>query len=391
MAHLDHSLHKPNINTIPHISPMVFLRHFATTSRAAAKFVARTTVAPKSNTLFLVPTEISAKSVVLLATPQNIPTVIENAINLYQYASMQVLVAGVDSVVPNGARNGVSELWLDDYITFKNSVPLTAKDKEPERRESDGINAVGAKTNWKQINASLRLQLGENSVDLSLANTVFATNHLATLFYFQPPALQKQTGDRNMGEILCDLTAIFPPLSPSLGTPVSGDRWTPLTEDQNLVVTTCTGNLVKAINDGPAAKVLEENSELMSIASKETKVYVKVYRDDECKKYEVIAGGGGWGAKADLLAISPEAKLQVGDRLEFFMITPDVRFSEMNAALVSNQFMFESLPEATTYGDSVAAPQEVLSLFGCGSEMGFVLDGVNHKSPGETVSMPFSN
>lgn len=370
---------------------MVFLRRFATARPCAAKFVARTTVAPNPKALLLVPTEIAAKSVILLSTPQNIPTVIENAINMYQFASMQVLVAGVDSVVPNGSRNGVSELWLDDYITFKGSVPLTAKDKEPERRESDGINAVGAKTNWKQISASLSLHLGDHKVDVSLANTAFATNHLATLFYFQPPALQKQTRDQNMGEILCELTAILPPLSPLLAAPISGDRWTPLTENQNLVVTNCTGNLVKAINDGPAAKVLEENTELMSIASKETKVYVKVYRGNECKKYEVIAGGGGWGAKADLLAISPEAKLQLGDRLEFFMITPDVRFTEMNATLVSNQFMFESLPEATTYGDNVSTTQEVQNLFGCGSELGFVLDGVNHKSPGETVSMPFKN
>lgn len=369
---------------------MVFLRRFATSRHSAARFVARTTVAPKANALLLVPTEISAKSVILLSTPQNIPTVIENAINLYQHASMQVLVAGVDGVVPNGARNGISELWLDDYINFRDSVSLKSRDKEPERRESDGIHAVGAKTNWKQIDSALHLHLGGNCVDVTLANTAFATNHLATLFYFQPPALQKQTGDQNMGEMLCDLTATLPPLTPSLASPVSGDRWTPLTENQTLVVTKCTGNLVKAINDGPAAKVLENNSQLMDIASKDTKVYVKVYRGDECKKYEVIAGGGGWGAKADLLAISPECKLQLGDRLEFFMITPDVRFSDLNAALVSNQFMFESLPEATTYGDSSSATQEVLNLFGCGSELGFVLDGVNHKSPGETVSMPFT-
>lgn len=368
---------------------MIFLRQFATARPAAAKFVARTTVSPKSNALFLVPSEISSKSVIMLSTPQNISTVIENAINLYQFANIQVLVAGVDSVIPNGARNGVSELWLDDYVSFKNSLPLNAKDKAPERKESDGINAVGAKTNWKQINATLSLGLDGNKIDISLANTAFATNHLATLFYFQPPELQKQTGDPNMGEILCELTAILPPLSPSLGSPVSGDRWTPLTENQTLVVTNCTGNLVKTINGGPAAKVLEDNAQLMNIGSKDTKVYVKVFRGEDCRKYEVIAGGGGWGVKADLLAMSPEAKMQVGDRLEFFMITPDVRFSEMNTALVSDQFMFESLPEATTYSDNITATQNIDGLFGCGSETGFVLDGVNYKSPGETLSMPF--
>lgn len=379
------NFHHPKI---PHISPMIFLRRFSTFRPLAAKFLARTTVSPGLNAQVLAPADLKPKSVVFLSTPQNIPTVIENAINFYQIGNMQVLVAGVDSVVPNGNRNGISELWLDDYITFEDSVLLLAKDTV-KVKQSDGINVVGAKTNWKNVDAALKLQLGLNCLEMSLANTIFSTNQLATLFYFQPPALQKQTGDPNMGEVLSNLTAILPPLEPSLGTAVSLDRWTPLTEGEELVVTNCTGNLVRSINNGPAAKILENNSKLMGIASKETKVYVKVFRDNESKKYEVIAGGGGWGVKADLLAISPEAKMQVGDRLEFFMVTPEVRYADMSNTVVSNQFMFESLPEMSSYEMTLGSPQTIEHLFGCGSESGFVMDGVNHKSPGEVVRLAY--
>lgn len=367
---------------------MFFLRNFSSGRLAAAQFFARTSLFPKSGATLLAPTHFTPKSVVLLSTPQNLPTVIENAISFYQIAGMQVLVAGVDGVVPNGTRNGVSELWLDDFITFANSVNLKDRDSEPPLRESDGIHVVGARSNWKQIQANLRLKLADNSVDLSLANTAFSTNTLATLFYFQPKHLQEVTRDQNMGELLCDLTAILPPLEPGITGPNTCDRWAKLTEDE-LRVTNCTGNLVKSINGKSAAAVLEKNEKLMSLASKDTKVYVKVYRGDECKKYEVIAGGGGWGAKADLLALSPEAMLKQGDRLEFYMVSPEDRFSDMSSAIVSNKIQFECIPEATSYGEAASGPQEVENLFGCGCESGFELDGVNHRSSGEVVHFSF--
>lgn len=367
---------------------MHFIRSFSSARVAAAQFFAKTSIAPRAGSSLLAPTHFTPKSVVLLSTPQNLPTVIENAISYYQIAGMQVLVAGVDAVVPNGTRNGVSELWLDDYISFEQSVNLKDKDSKPPLRESDGIHVVGAKTNWKHIESNLRLRFAQNTVDLSLANTAFSTNTLATLFYFQPKHLQDQFKDPNMGETLCELTATLPQLDQGLTGPVTSDRWTQLT-DTELKVTNCTGNLVKAINGGSAAAVLEKNEKLMSLKSKETKVYVKLYRGDDCKRYEVIAGGGGWGAKADLLALSPEAKVQVGDRVEFYMVSPEDRFNDMSAAVVSNRIQFECIPEATSYGDAVPASQLVDNLFGCGCETGFALDGVSHRSSGEVVEFSF--
>lgn len=342
---------------------------------STASFWARTHV-PSASTI-TAPTHFTPKSVILLATPQNLPVAIEHAISFYQMAQLQVVVAGVDSVVPNGVRGGISELWLDQHMGISGSVPLDAKDgRKP-----------GA--NWKTIDAFLDIGIATNSIRLSLANTAFATNKLATLFYFQPPQLQKVSGDANMGETLLELRIDLPPLNPSLLTPKSADRWTALHDkDHHLSVTDCTGNLIKKINNAPAAKFLEQNDALMSLASKDTKVYVKLYQDGVVKKYEVIAGGGGWGAKADILAISPEANIRKGDAIEFFMLTPTDRYAtaSMGTAAVSPQIRFECIPEETNYNSPQFSHQELNDVFGCGCESGFTVDNINYRSAGESFS-----
>lgn len=365
--------------------PTTHVARFLSTSNALlASFFARTRVAPNLNTTLSPPQSLKAKSLLILATPTSLPVAIENAISLYQIAKMQVVVAGVDSVVPNGVRNGLLELWIDEYMEISNSVHLLQKD---HKRAAKGV----ARENWKSIEASLKMEVSPgNRVDLTLANSAFATNTLATLFYFQPKELQDEIKDPNMGETLCELTVKLPELQPALSAPQSIDRWTPLSEGDNLIITECTGNLVKKINAVPAAKFLENNEDLMSIKSKDTKVYVKVHQKDGAKKYEVIAGGGGWGVKADLLAISPEAKLKKGDKIEFFMVTPNDRFKDFGATVVSNQFLFECTPESTQYAEAVKPEQAVDNLFGCGCEQGFLHNGVNCKSPGEALSFKYS-
>ncbi|KAM9934353.1 hypothetical protein OXX80_006051 [Metschnikowia pulcherrima] len=370
---------------------MISLRRFSTAAPVKAAFFARTTLAPRNGFAPSIPTGFSPKSALFLSTPQNLSTTIENAIFLHQQLGLQIVVAGVDRIVPNGASNGVSELWMEESMKLGQAVLLASKDSQPSLRESDGINPVGAKVHWKHVEGSLRLEFQQNKIDLSLANTAFATSTLTTLFFFQK---QSPGGaDPHMGQTLSELHVKLPELTPNLQNPASSDRWTPLTQEQDLIITKCTGNLVKGINGQPAAQYLEKNNMLMSIASKDTKVYVKVYEQDSAraKKYEVIAGGGGWGAKANLLAISPEAQLAKGDRLEFFMVTPSDRYARLETAMVSRQFRFECAPEATSYEDTSDSSQSVEHLFGAGSEAGFVVNGVNYRSAGESITFAYGN
>lgn len=367
---------------------MLSVRLLATSSRAAAAFFARTVVSPPQKPISI-PNTIIPKSVLILSTPQNLPNSIDSAISLHQNENLQVVVAGVERIVPNGATNGVSELWMDSLMDIKDPVLLSEKDKPEPLRVSDGVHPVGAKINWKLLESSLNLNIQGMELGITLANTAFYTNLLSTLFFLQPKGFSEEVSQFS-GQTLCGLLVVLPELLNKFKVSVH-DNWTPLASDESekLIVTNCTGNLLKGLNKLPASQFLEKNDKLMSIGSKDTKVHVKVSgKDGASKRFEVIAGGGGWGAKADLLALSPEAKLNKGDCVEFFMVKPEDQ-DKVKTGLASNQFLFECAPEAKTYENNPPTSQTVENLFGCGSENGFVADGVNHKSPGESLSLGF--
>ncbi|OBA23985.1 hypothetical protein METBIDRAFT_36519 [Metschnikowia bicuspidata var. bicuspidata NRRL YB-4993] len=370
------------------------LRRIATAASDGAAFVARTVVAPPGDALLPVPAGLAARSALFLATPQNLAATIENAILLHQHMGLQVVVAGVDRTVPHAAASGVSQLWMDAPMKIGRSTLLADSDPPPAVRESDGIHPVGAKVPWRSAAGSLCLDVAGHRIDLELANTAFATSTLTTLFYFQKRDAAATSAGDHMGQTLSALHVTLPRLAPALRAPVAHDRWTPLTDSEHLVVSGCTGNLVKAINGQPAARFLEQNARLMREASKDTKVYVKVYGAGAGAaappaRHEVIAGGGGWGAKAGLLALSPGAHVRTGDRVEFFMVTPADRFRRLAAAVAPRQFLFECAPEATQYADLAGASRTVEHLFGASSEAGFVADGLSHTSAGETLSFAF--
>lgn len=356
---------------------MMFLRKFATTRSRLASF-AQTLHGAYSGVVPTFPKGFAPKAAIFLATPQNLSKTIETAIMLFQSMQMQVVVAGVDRMAPNLVSTGVSQLWFDESLQISKPTLLSAISETPEPRESDGIHPVGAKVPWKHVEGSLLLGLGSHTVRMALANTAFATNTFTTLFYFQ-----KDAKTPHMGQTLASLHLQVPAME--LAPPQVLDRWTQLTSE-TLTVTKCKGNLVLSINNMPASQFLENNEKLMSLASKDTKVYVKVFRDETCRRYEVIAGGGGWGTKADLLAVSPEAVLARGDRLEFYMVTPDDRFKLLEESALSSQVRFECAPESTTFETANPDPVVIDNFFGAASEQGFQVDGVNHKSAGEAVS-----
>lgn len=348
---------------------MFTTRSFCTSARCRA--IARTTLRP---TVLLEPPSPHVKSVLVLATPPNLQLVIGRSIELHRQ-NLQVIVAGVNAVA--NSNNGVSELWLDNYFAIGDLVLLDDKDKKKELRRSDGVHIVTAKENWKNISSSLEIGLGGHSVVLSLANTVFHTEKLATMFYFQPLHLPQL----NLGQTLSDLKIV---LNEEIDvTATASDRWTALYDESDFRVTRCTGNLIKTINKQPAAKFLEENRRLMDLASKDTLVFVKLAN----KRYEVIAGGGGWGAKAGMLALLPDARPRVGDRIEFFMLAPADRY-RLPEPWPTSGFSFDCTNEETGYHEPDKGPELALpNVFGCGCEHGFRYDGVNFRSPGERLTL----
>lgn len=173
------------------------------------------------------------------------------------------------------------------------------------------------------------------------------------------------------------------------------DNWTDLYPGENsFKITKCVGNLLKTVDNKPAAKLLEDNDKLMSIGSKETEVYVKIKKPNSntVERFKVIAGGGGWGAKADIIALSPEAKLENGSEIQFYMVTPEDRYlnrhDDGNVDKYVNSFTFTNSYEQTGYEDHQSEEQKVYeNVFGCGSEHGFFFNGIKHNSPGESITL----
>ncbi|RLV95119.1 hypothetical protein JA1_001116 [Spathaspora sp. JA1] len=371
----------------------LFSRPFCIASRQFQLY-AKTTINPKSFKLEI-PAHIKPSSVLVLSTPSNLPQIIQNAIDLYQQHNLQIVVGGIDSVVPNSSRNGVSELWSEKPLTIKRSILLESRDdlnKPP--KESDGIHIVTAKKNWKNIESKLCINFNESiNADLKLANTVFSTGSILTLFYFQPTNLVDSPG--NSGQHLCELEVALPQGDISEQCQITlKDNWTPLYEGgRAFTITNCVGNLLKTIDDKPASEFLEKNDSLMSIGSKETQVYVKLTNPNSAvtERFKVIAGGGGWGAKANIIALSPEAKPTVGSKIEFFMITPSDRYAKKYEDIdnYKNSITLQTTYEEQTYVEDTQEQEQTVieNAFGCGSESGFTLNGVVHNSPGEMVQI----
>lgn len=307
--------------------------------------------------------KFNPKSVILLSTVSNLPSIIDEAIKLYQ-KDIQVIVGGIDTV--NGSRNGVSELWSDEVLDVKGE----------QFSETELHNK-----NWRSINTSLKFQFGnqyKNEILMPLANSIFSTGNIVTLFQLFK--------NHSLNDRMLKLLSIRLPkdILNSYKYEIK-DRWTPLYDDDDdkpKVITNLKGNLIKTINNIGAAKFLEKNKKLMDIKSKETEVYVKI---NKIFRYQVIAGGGGWGAKADTLVISPDAKISKNDTIDFYMVTPEDKLKPMDLENFKG-FGFECSLAESNYTDNVGEPQQ-LDCFSAGSELGVTFNGINHKSSGEMIKL----
>lgn len=334
------------------------VRYFHNTSRCLENMY-RSTINTSSPVIEL--PRFTPKSVILLSTVSNLPSIIGQAIKLYDN-DLQVIVGGVDTI--KGSRNAVSELWSDEVLDIQGE----------EFNESQLHNK-----NWRSIQTNLRFQFGKqykNEILMPLANSIFSTGNIVTLFqlYKNHPLNDK---------MLRLLSVRLPKDVLSSYKYEVEDRWTPLFEGgEPKIITNLKGNLIKTINNKGAANFLEKNNKLMDIKSKETEVYVKI---NDIFRYQVIAGGGGWGAKADTLVISPDAKVAKNDTIEFYMVTPEDKFKPVEIKEFDG-FEFECSLAESNYSES-GGEQQQFDSFSAGSELGVTFNGINHKSPAEIVKL----
>ncbi|KAL7662633.1 FIST domain-containing protein [[Candida] zeylanoides] len=346
-----------------------FVRHLTTGWGRA-----RTWTSPAAYRLDKLPED---KAAIILATPSCLELAIDACSRHHEVdKSTQMVVAGVDSLL--NSRVGISELWLANRLEVTHADELD--DARAPPKQSDGVNVVSAKENWKPTKASLGLEFASLNVEVSLANTLFSTGYLTSLFYIDQSSALSGRALQNLGVRLAGDASVLD----------ANDSWTPLYDysKQNHTITRVVGNLIKGINDKSASSFLQENDKLMAIGSKDTQVFVKIYKKSQApQRFEIIAGGGEWGVKASTLVISPQAQVAVGDGIEFYMLTPENRKARAKPLPEGLVARFECCPEQDSYAIAKGTETTVNSVFAAGSETGFSVNGVQHRSAGEQTTL----
>lgn len=340
----------------------------------------------------------SPRSLLVVATSLLLSQLVAACDDLHRHhPDLQVVAAAVDTL-PNGTLDGYSTLWHSEHMDIPRSTRLDAVDDlNAPIPASDGVTPVVARKNWKMIPSGLTMAFATPTEPLTatvqLANTVFNNGSLTTLFYLQPPGLADPSN--NLGHMLASAEVAIPELPVKWDRVVAATHLTPLyTEHDGLVVTLCRANLVKAINNQPASDWLQNCAPLMALASKETQVFATVRSGEHPpRQFQVVAGGGSWGAKANILVLLPEAQLREGDVITFSMLTPEVlqtkghgEVREVASDASRPRLVFEcSFEEEGFPSHGAAAPSTIDGVFSMGSTSGVTLNGRNHKSGGEMV------
>lgn len=370
---------------------------FRLLSRRWLNVSTRTVVDPALTYEVLPPSNFSPKSLLIFSTPQNLQNAIYDAIDATK-KDVQVVVAGVDTV-PGNYRNGVSSMWLDEPMAlgkyqFLDPPPQThththggkpcdghSHSHQPQHTHThggepcDGDHGKVPGKNWSHLDALLSLNIGTIHADVLLANTLFATNYQSTLFFFEK-------GNPDNGKVLKELEVTLPFKKT---TKQVSDRWEPLFDEHKFEVTGAAGNLLKSLDGKLAAGLLQDNDRVMT-AGKELEVYVKLWpKDGGVQRFKCIASGGAWGAKKDIVALNPDATPQKGDKLLFFLLPPEAQIDEPTNPDHFGVVAFECLSEQHHYESQGCNETTIEHVFGCGSEKGFIVNGVRHELAGERV------
>ncbi|CAN3374752.1 hypothetical protein DIURU_002266 [Diutina rugosa] len=365
----------------------------------------RTTISPSKGYSLRAPTDFAPKSVVVFSTPQNIKHVIMESVESMKQG-VQVVVAGVDTV-PGNQRNGVSELWMDEPLKIGHFKELDLAEQYPEQQvhthngevcmsghshqhqhqhthggepcsgsHSHGEEPAANSYNWSKPDGSITINIGTTHTTLALANTLFATQFANTMFFLEK-------GHPKQGQVLSELEITLPFQK---STTVVHDEWEPLFDGKKMEITSVAGNLLKQVDGQSCAGLLQGNDRLMS-AGKESEVYVKIFPKDgsEPQRFKCIASGGAWGAKKDIVALNPEAQPQRGDKVSFYVLSPEKKAVPPTESKHFGVISFECSPEQQSFDPPKQPEQTLTHVFGAGSEQGFVTNGIIHESSGETV------
>lgn len=294
------------------------------------------------------------RSLLCLANSRNIQKATDGVLSIQRkYPSLQIILGCVDSV----HQDMISEVWFDKEMKI-----LSGEVLEIEGRRNT------------EIETDLSLHFENLRVKLGLLESFGFNDYSYTLFY-------KPLG-QNFAPPLAKLDVQLPIIPSSTTTftslvPISD--W--LGIDEHL------DNVIKKISKKPASSMLIDSLKSSSLISDKetTRIFAEVRGPEHSSNiYEIIAGGGEYGSKSEMLVFE-DFKAQ-GNSLECRFLVSDTRKSaavEGMKGLVVEQIHDEN---------RVVDKEEDLIVDGAvriGSTKGFELDGVNFKAVNDLVNVKF--
>ncbi|KAK9471213.1 uncharacterized protein V1510DRAFT_420771 [Dipodascopsis tothii] len=347
----------------------------------------RTIVRPASATVL---TDIVAQTpasggVVVLATPQY-------ANELYAAVAAAggrggVFGAVVDTIPTGGVRDGVSYLRTSAPITLneKKSMLLRAPPATHSHADKQGRYVTSGGQQWELSKAFLSLHFGDTGkVTLQAANTLFQTGVESVL-----------VGPGPAGDDLYAHLALDVPVTVALDTAADSAAafLEPLTTGESLRVTSSKANMLRTINGKPASSFLEASlaaslfleAPPMKTALSSTPAKAAAKKDelkarsvyavlDGGRRVRVIAGGGGWGARAGMLVLDPELKSIPANSSIAFMISSDAKAAPL-AHTDAPRVVFECVEPEQTLAAADGAEAVVDGVFGAGTENHMLVNG----------------
>jgi len=223
--------------------------------------------------------------------------------------------------------------------------------------------------NWSPSTSAFRLT-GPANFDLAVpaANTLFSTGRQAEIY---------ANDDVPLTSLHAEIEETFK-LSHSIKPAKPLTEW--------LEISGAADNMLKSLNEKPAAGFLEEKVELME--SKDPQVFAEL---ESGEMVRVVAGGGGlWSPKASMLVLEAPASPRRGQMLRFWL-QQGTMSSDLESQLASTTdgVVAEAAPVPQTHADEKPyldyKKNHFLDVFGFGSELGFMVGTHKHAIVGESA------
>ncbi|CAI8495556.1 unnamed protein product [Pichia kudriavzevii] len=331
------------------------------------------------------------KSLILLTTPSQLNQIVTKLSESTQPKVESLLVASVDSIT--GSRNAFTELWLETPFKIKELELVEDMEKRLSKKynplSADPIKMQGR--NWKDTTEETILGLSIPQWNVTfhtrLANTIFTNSQQSTCFIANGGELDYL----NLSQVRIDIDT---DQEHGSGNITYHNRLTEIPMvcgiEDTYKITDFKGNLIKSINHKSASGYLTENPKVMD--SKKD-LFFKLYSEGDNvdswmeEYYRLVVGGLGWGEKQAFIALDTVVGEPGLRNVRLFYHDEQKPKFQLQSPDNKDSMVFECTELEEGYQDFTKDNDEKVlpRVFGVGSNHGFNLNGVWHRSNGETV------